>query len=94
VRLGFGDGGLRVEVDDDGTSRGTGQPSARANGSGHGIAGMTERAAALGGSLEAGPRPEGGFGVRAWLPARRRPGDGRHGDGLTGQAPRDGRGQQ
>jgi signal transduction histidine kinase len=79
VRLGFGDGGLRVEVDDDGTIRGTGQPPARASGSGNGIAGMTERAAALGGTLEAGPRPGGGFGVRAWLPARGRPGD-----GLTG----------
>jgi signal transduction histidine kinase len=75
VRLGFGDGGLRVEVDDDGTPPGAGQPAARANGSGNGIAGMTERAAALGGTLEAGPRPDGGFGVRAWLPARGGPGD-------------------
>jgi signal transduction histidine kinase len=73
VRLGYGDGALRVEVDDDGTSRSPrspGQPAARGNGSGHGIAGMTERAAALGGTLEAGPRPGGGFGVRAWLPVR------------------------
>jgi len=85
VRLGFGDGGLRVEVDDDGTTRGTGQPPARANGSGNGIAGMTERAAALGGTLEAGPRPEGGFGIRAWLPARGRPGEGLTEEGLTGQ---------
>ena len=37
----------------------------RANGPGNGIAGMTERAKALGGTLQAGPRPEGGFGVRA-----------------------------
>jgi signal transduction histidine kinase len=73
VRLGFGDGGLRVEVDDDGTTRGA---PARANGSGNGIAGMTERATALGGTLEAGPRPEGGFGVRAWLPGRGLSGDG------------------
>jgi signal transduction histidine kinase len=29
---------------------------------------MRERAAAAGGSLEAGPRPEGGFRVRARLP--------------------------
>jgi signal transduction histidine kinase len=77
VRLGFGDGGLRVEVDDDGTTRGA--PPARANGSGHGIAGMTERATALGGTLEAGPRPDGGFGVRAWLPAHGLSGDGRPG---------------
>ena len=31
---------------------------------------MTERAAALGGTLDAGPRPGGGFGVRVWLPVR------------------------
>ena len=29
---------------------------------------MTERAAALGGTLTAGPRPDGGFEVRARLP--------------------------
>jgi signal transduction histidine kinase len=29
---------------------------------------MTERAAALGGTLQAGRRPEGGFTVRARLP--------------------------
>jgi signal transduction histidine kinase len=35
---------------------------------GNGIAGMRERATVLGGTLQAGPRPEGGFKVRAWLP--------------------------
>ncbi len=68
VRLGHGDDALRVEVADDGTSRPPDRPPARTEGSGHGIAGMTERAAALGGTLEAGPRPEGGFLVRVWLP--------------------------
>jgi signal transduction histidine kinase len=38
------------------------------SGSGQGIPGMRERAAALGGTLEAGPRAEGGFRVRATLP--------------------------
>jgi signal transduction histidine kinase len=38
------------------------------NGTGSGIIGMRERAAALGGRLEAGPTPNGGFGVSAWLP--------------------------
>jgi signal transduction histidine kinase len=37
--------------------------------SGQGILGMRERARALGGSLEAGPRPGGGFRVQASLPA-------------------------
>ena len=70
VRLGYGDGALRVEVDDDGRPGPPAPAPALANGSGHGIAGMTERAAALGGTLKAGPRPEGGFAVRAWLPVR------------------------
>jgi signal transduction histidine kinase len=68
VHLGYGDQGLRIEVDDDGPTAPAVWPPAQANGSGHGIAGMTERAATLGGTLEAGPRPTGGFGVRAWLP--------------------------
>ena len=34
----------------------------------NGIIGMTERADALGGSIEVGPRPGGGFGVSARLP--------------------------
>ncbi len=41
-------------------------------GGGHGIPGMRERAEAAGGSLEAGPRPDGGFRVRARLPLERR----------------------
>jgi signal transduction histidine kinase len=36
---------------------------------GNGITGMTERAHALGGTLSAKPRPDGGFSVAAWLPA-------------------------
>jgi signal transduction histidine kinase len=70
VRLGYGNDALRVAVEDDGRSRHSDRPASRPDGSGHGVAGMTERAAALGGMLEAGPRPEGGFSVRAWLPLR------------------------
>jgi signal transduction histidine kinase len=38
------------------------------DGHGHGLAGMRERVALLGGSLSAGPSPDGGFTVRAVLP--------------------------
>jgi signal transduction histidine kinase len=38
------------------------------NGAGHGIVGMRERAAMLGGQLEAGPAQDGGFLVTAVLP--------------------------
>ena len=37
-------------------------------GGGHGLTGMAERAAAVGGNVTAGLRPEGGFEVAAWLP--------------------------
>ncbi len=75
VRVSYDGDALTVEVSDDGTGqasgRAFGRPAARASGPGHGIAGMTERARALGGTLRAGPAPEGGFTVRAWLPASR-----------------------
>jgi hypothetical protein len=47
-----------------------GRPMAGGDGSGKGIIGMTERAHALAGTLEAGPRLDGGggFRVRACLP--------------------------
>jgi signal transduction histidine kinase len=57
--------GVVIEVADDGRGPGA------AGGSGYGLAGMAERAAALGGKLEAGPGPDGGFRVRALLPAGR-----------------------
>jgi signal transduction histidine kinase len=54
-----------VEVTDDGRA---GSGNGDGAGSGQGIMGMRERARALGGSLEAGPRPGGGFRVQASLP--------------------------
>ncbi len=42
--------------------------SGQADQSGHGLSGMKERIAVFGGLLEAGPRPGGGYAVRAWLP--------------------------
>ncbi|MBJ7609647.1 MAG: sensor histidine kinase [Candidatus Dormibacteraeota bacterium] len=58
---------IRVEVTDDGraTAAGNGASGARP---GHGITGMRERATSLGGSLDAAPRPGGGFRVVAVLP--------------------------
>jgi signal transduction histidine kinase len=62
VRVDYADG-VTVEVTDDGAG------GAAADTNGHGIAGMRERAAAVGGTLEAGPRAGGGFRVVAHLPA-------------------------
>ena len=47
---------------------GLGAPANGAVGAGNGILGMRERASALGGQVQTGPRPGGGFRVRAWLP--------------------------
>jgi signal transduction histidine kinase len=69
VRLSYGEDELTVVVEDDG--RGA-LPDVHGT-DGNGIAGMRERAAALGGDLQAGPRLGGGFSVRARLPV----GDGR-----------------
>ncbi|MQY08262.1 sensor histidine kinase [Actinomadura macrotermitis] len=46
------------------------RPTPSPPGAGHGLAGMRERAAMLGGELLAGPTPEGGFQVSATLPVR------------------------
>ena len=51
-----------IDVEDNGAGR------TRLPGSGHGIAGMRERAQSLRGTLDAGPRAGGGFAVRARLP--------------------------
>lgn len=56
---------VRLTVADDGTGAGTG--SAEGVG-GTGLKGLTERLAAAGGSLRAGPSPRGGFTVTAELP--------------------------
>ncbi|GID30537.1 sensor histidine kinase [Paractinoplanes brasiliensis] len=68
VRLRFSYAGSEAEltVEDDGGDPDT---SARTGlGSGRGVQGMRERAQILGGRLEAGPRPDGGWRVHAVLP--------------------------
>lgn len=64
VRVSYGPAVLRILVEDDGIG-----PTTAAAGEGHGILGMRERAAALGGALYAGARPGGGFQVQVTLPA-------------------------
>ncbi len=65
VSLRYGAGALTVQIDDDGKA-----PQAKPAASGLGLIGMRERVSALGGRLEAGPQPGGGFRVRAELPVR------------------------
>lgn len=65
VRVARSDDGVLIEVEDDGIAT----PAALVgSGAGHGLRGMRERATAIGGSLDAGPRPHGGWLVSARLP--------------------------
>ena len=61
VRLRYDPGALTIEVDDDGRAVHPPQP-------GNGVAGHDRTGPALGGTLDAGPRPGGGFRVLARLP--------------------------
>jgi signal transduction histidine kinase len=62
VRVGARSNVLTIEVTDDGRAH------TAAVRPGHGLRGMAERAAALGGHLDVGPREEGGWRVNAELP--------------------------
>lgn len=65
VRIRTDDGEMSVEVLDEGTGP---APLGSLPTGGNGITGMRERAASVGGHLDAGPRPGRGFAVRARLP--------------------------
>jgi signal transduction histidine kinase len=59
---------IELTVENDDPARVNGTPSTASSGRGHGLIGIRERASLYGGSVQAGPRAEGGFAVRARLP--------------------------
>jgi signal transduction histidine kinase len=64
VVLDYREAELKVEILDDGLGERPGDKQEQ----GRGLVGMRERVALYGGRLEAGPRLERGYAVRAWLP--------------------------
>ena len=72
VRVEISPAGVRIEVTDTGRAGIGRTPQAAGllggDGEGHGIAGMRERAAIFGGTVDAGALPRGGFRVAAFLP--------------------------
>ena len=65
VNVTFGSSELELRVSDSGQGLAT---ESQGDGSGHGLVGMSERVRLYGGQLRAGPRPDGGFEVRARIP--------------------------
>ena len=61
VRVKYGTGAVELEVVDDGSG-------SAGSGTGHGLIGIRERVAVIGGDFEAGPQRDGGYAVRARLP--------------------------
>jgi signal transduction histidine kinase len=73
VAVRLSDGGVEIEVTDDGRGAASGDGNGDTGdtgggGGGHGLAGMRERVALLGGELTAGARGSAGYRVRAHLP--------------------------
>jgi signal transduction histidine kinase len=62
VLVRYENGHVELTVSDDGRGGGDGPKG------GHGLVGMRERVSVYGGELEAGPRPQGGFALRARIP--------------------------
>ncbi|MEU1131349.1 sensor histidine kinase [Streptomyces sp. NPDC005900] len=72
IALAHGGAGLRVRV----TNTAARERVPPSPGAGHGLLGMRERAAMLGGDLAAGPLPDGGYEVSAFLPTNVSPTNG------------------
>jgi signal transduction histidine kinase len=68
VDLAFDADALVIRVADDGRGPRAARPGATNGGGGQGLVGMRERVTVLGGRLETGPAPDGGFTVEARLP--------------------------
>ncbi len=64
VRVDYGPDAVTIDVVDDGIA-----PAASGAAAGHGLVGMRQRARVFGGTTSAGPAPDGGWHVRAELPA-------------------------
>ena len=75
VHLDYGED-LEITVTDDGRGAAATLAVPAAPGAGRGTTGMRERAAMLGGTFAAGPRPGGGYQVRAVIPFQRGSGSG------------------
>ncbi|MCT2589731.1 sensor histidine kinase [Streptomyces sp. N2-109] len=71
VEIAHGPDGIRVSV----ANTAPRQPPEPSPGAGHGLLGMRERATMLGGELAAGPGPDGGFQVTAFLPVHQEAAD-------------------
>ncbi|MFG2863691.1 sensor histidine kinase [Streptomyces sioyaensis] len=71
VRLVYGSDALDLLVEDDGRgAQHEVHEQGGADGLGHGMIGMRERVGMVGGRLDAGPRPGGGFRISAVLPLK------------------------
>ncbi len=68
VDLRWTDAALHIEITDDGAAPAVAGPTSRRDGAAAGLVGMRERARLVGGSLDAGPLPTGGFRVSAHMP--------------------------
>jgi signal transduction histidine kinase len=86
VSLSYAGAELLISVTD--TGRGPHADVAAGEGGGHGLLGMRERAASVGGTVEAGPGAAGGFRVLAQLPLGGQPAAARP-DAAPGQAEHD-----